>query len=144
MLLALYSLPSAIDIWPSHIPRRHVSATAAASKQLGAGAPHPPPLGLQTLCHTPNVSAGTQGHMQLQRPFQKQPVTSNTPTASHRCPLCHPCHRSDAAAWGRVLAEGKADVGFMTVAHPDLLDGVQVFTCVTITAYTADTAVATV
>jgi hypothetical protein len=43
-----------------------------------------------------------------------------------------------------VLAEGKADVGFMTVAHPDLLDGVQVFTCVTITAYTADTAVATV
>jgi hypothetical protein len=35
--------------------------------------------------------------------------------------------RNDAAAWGRVLAEGKGSVGFMTVAHPDLLDGVQVF-----------------
>ncbi len=34
--------------------------------------------------------------------------------------------RRDAAAWGRVLAEGNGTVGFMTVAHPDLFDGVQV------------------
>jgi hypothetical protein len=31
--------------------------------------------------------------------------------------------RSDAFAWGRVLAEGKGSLGFITVAHPDLLDG---------------------
>jgi hypothetical protein len=32
---------------------------------------------------------------------------------------------SDTAAWGRVLAEGKGSLGFITVAHPDLLDGTQ-------------------
>jgi len=34
--------------------------------------------------------------------------------------------RHDAATWGRLLAEGEGRLGFMTVAHPDLLDGVQV------------------
>ena len=37
-----------------------------------------------------------------------------------------PFLRLDAASWGRVLAEGRGAVGFLTVAHPDLLDGTQV------------------